>query len=550
MNKKTVITGFILTIIIIGVILAIYFGTRKTNDPEKEPIISISSAELAAQSETETETYKMMTEYYDLPELSKGVEIKTTINVKDSYLIKTLKITRTNGSNVDEQNVPISDGDKTISFRPKPNENMAVTHTIKVTYTTLVSDTVKDGPSATIAISEDQLSLASTSKSGDISLTVGNPSLSNNVLFTKNYVTIKLGSIDIFPSQKIYFSPASGNGFKIMGASGNSLNVVNGKIFYILAAGNKNMIATTATETTATQYLTYTNNTLSLSSKTINIQNKLFDITFGSAVPAVEEKAPSKPTLDNGKINWQGSGQTGVDYGGLIWTSVGNAPWDQKYKFRCEKNGKVSEFSGVYGPVSHHNYNNPKIRVSLNGVKPCAGDSDSKLQVFDAKTDTDITSQMKNFGMSSSYDGSESVFVDKRNSPYYKTGSYDCTGDWRSQITKCTNESSCKAIGQHENGCWQKFAGDTWNPSIYATDLGGNSKRMVLQKKTAFKQFYYGDGGCVNESFAKTRCRDGAACTAVGKQSNGCWHTLQNEGPNGEEKDWGTYNTVILRKDM
>ena len=135
-------------------------------------------------------------------------------------------------------------------------------------------------------------------------------------------------------------------------------------------------------------------------------------------------------------------------------------------------------------------------------------------------------------------------------SPYYKTGSYDCTGDWRSQITKCTNESSCKAIGQHENGCWQKFAGDTWNPSIYATDLGGNSKRMVLQKKTAFKQFYYDDGGCVNESFAKTRCRDGAACTAVGKQSNGCWHTLQNEGPNGEEKDWGTYNTVILRKDM
>ena len=303
MNKKTAITGFILTIIIIGVILAIYFGTRKTNDPEKEPIISISSAELAAQSETETETYKMMTEYYDLPELSKGVEIKTTINVKDSYLIKTLKITRTNGSNVDEQNVPISDGDKTISFRPKPNENMAVTHTIKVTYTTLVSDTVKDGPSATIAISEDQLSLASTSKSGDVSLTVGNPSLSNNVLFTKNYVTIKLGSIDIFPSQKIYFSPASGNGFKIMGASGNSLNVVNGKIFYILAAGNKNMIATTATETTATEYLTYTNNTLSLSIKTINIQNKLFDITFGGAVQVVpkpytyyEEENPSWST--------------------------------------------------------------------------------------------------------------------------------------------------------------------------------------------------------------------------------------------------------------
>ena len=297
MNKKTTITaitGFIVTIIIIGVILAIYFGTRTKKDvtgttEEKEPIISISSAKLAAQSETETETYQMMTEYYDLPELSKGVEIRATINVKDSYLIKTLKITR---NNVDEKNVPISDGDHIISFKPKPNENMAVTHIIKVTYTTLVSDTVKDGPSATIAISEDQLSLASTSKSGDVSLTVGNPSLSTNVLFTKNYVTIKLGSINIFPGQQIYFSPASGNGFKIMGATGNSLNVVNGKVFYILAAGNKNMIATTATETTATQYLTYTNNTLSLSSKTINFQNKLFDITFGSTV--------SPPTSSSG----------------------------------------------------------------------------------------------------------------------------------------------------------------------------------------------------------------------------------------------------------
>jgi hypothetical protein len=234
-----------------------------------------------------------MTEYYDLPELSKGVEIKTTINVKDSYLIKTLKITRTNGSNVDVQDVPISDGDKTISFKPKPNENMAVSHTIKVTYTTAVSDTVKDGPSATIAISEDQLSLASTSKSGDVSLTVSDPSLSNNVLFTKNYVTIKLGTTDIFPEQQIYFSPASGNGFKIMGASGNSLNIVNGKVFYILAAGNKNMIATTATETPATEYLTYTDNTLSLSIKTINFQNKLFDITFGSAVPAPPSSTPT-----------------------------------------------------------------------------------------------------------------------------------------------------------------------------------------------------------------------------------------------------------------
>jgi hypothetical protein len=128
----------------------------------------------------------------------------------------------------------------------------------------------------------------------------------------------------------------------------------------------------------------------------------------------------SKPTLDNGKINWQGSDQTGVDYDGLVWNGVGDAPWDQKYKFRCEKNGTVSEFSDVYGPVSYFNYNNPKIRVSLDGVKPCAGDSDSKLQVFDSTTDTDITSQMKSFDMLSPYDGYESIFADNRTAPLSK----------------------------------------------------------------------------------------------------------------------------------
>ena len=428
-NKVQAITGFIVTIIIIGVILAIYFSTStKKSDTgtveEKVPNISISGINLANKN---TETYMLMTEYYDLPELSKQVKIDVIVTISDSYLIETLKIRRTNGTNISEQNLDISDGTKTVSFEALTDENMASGsgHTIEVIYTTYLNTTEVIGASDTVTISVEQLSLASVEGSGSITLTVDNTGLQSDVRITRNYVVITLGTTDIFAGKKVYFSPASGNGFKIMGASGNSLNVVNGKIFYILAAGNKNMIATTATETTATEYLTYTNNTLSLSIKTINFQNKLFDITFGSAVPAP-----------------------------------------------------------------------PSV------------------------------------------------------SPYYKTGSYDCTGDWRSQITKCTNESSCKAIGQHENGCWQKFAGDTWNPSIYATDLGGNSKRMVLQKKTAFKQFYYGDGGCVNESFAKTRCRDGAACTAVGKQSNGCWHTLQNEGPNGEEKDWGTYNTVILRKDM
>lgn len=285
MSKNSTIIGLGIFVVLLVIVLIIYLFTRPGKPTEeKEPIISISSVNLAKQSKTETETYKTMTEYYDLPELSKGLEIKTTINVKDSYLIKTFKITRTNGSIVDVQDIPISDGDKIIYFKPKPNENMAVTHTIKVTYTTFISDTVKDGPSTTVSISEEQLSLASVNKSGDVSLLVGDQSLSTNVIFMKNYVTVKLGTTDIFPDQRVYFSPASGNGFKIMGAEGNSLNVVDAKIFYILAAGNKNMIATTETETPYTQYLTYTDNTLSLSNKTTNFQNKLFDISFGDAI--------------------------------------------------------------------------------------------------------------------------------------------------------------------------------------------------------------------------------------------------------------------------
>ena len=131
---------------------------------------------------------------------------------------------------------------------------------------------------------------------------------------------------------------------------------------------------------------------------------------------------------------------------------------------------------------------------------------------------------------------------------YRQTGSYDCTGDWNSQITKCTNESSCKAIGQHANGCWQKFEGGEWNPNIYAKYLGGDSSRMVLQKNTAFKQFYLSSGGCADEQTAKTVCTSDTACTAVGKQSNGCWHTLQNQGDN--EKSLYDYDEIIMRKVM
>lgn len=120
-------------------------------------------------------------------------------------------------------------------------------------------------------------SLISRRKINDIILST----IKNNVITPKTYMIIKIGNDNIFPEQNIYFSPVSkqGKGFKINGVTDNNFNIVNDKVFYIYEVeNNKKMIGTSETETPDTQYLTYINNVLSLSSKNINFQYKLFDI--------------------------------------------------------------------------------------------------------------------------------------------------------------------------------------------------------------------------------------------------------------------------------
>ena len=129
--------------------------------------------------------------------------------------------------------------------------------------------------------------------------------------------------------------------------------------------------------------------------------------------------------------------------------------------------------------------------------------------------------------------------------PYTRNGSGACTGDWASQITLCATDDSCDAIGQHLNGCWQKMSGDTLDTGIYASVLNGDSGRMLLQKNNSFKQSYLGSAGCTGTEDAKQACRVAANCTAVGKQSNGCWHTLQNTGT--DKKSLSSYSEVIMR---
>lgn len=310
-NKVQAITGFIVTIIIIGVILAIYFSTRtKKSDTgtveEKVPNISISGINLANKN---TETYMLMTEYYDLPELSKQVKIDVTVTISDSYLIETLKIRRTNGTNISEQNLDISDGTKTVSFEALTDENMASGHTIEVIYTTYLNTTEVIGASDTVTISVEQLSLASVEGSSPITLTVDNTGLQSDVRITRNYVVITLGTTDIFAGKKVYFAPVPGTikGFKIMDTGSD---VIIGKTFYIFEAGNKKIIGTEPSETASIEYITYTGGSVSLSAKKVNFQNKLFDVSFGAAVEGVvkpytyySEQNPSWSTCTDANLN-------------------------------------------------------------------------------------------------------------------------------------------------------------------------------------------------------------------------------------------------------
>lgn len=127
---------------------------------------------------------------------------------------------------------------------------------------------------------------------------------------------------------------------------------------------------------------------------------------------AIREAAapPKVPTLMSDGISWQGGG--GADRSGLVWLDVKTTPWNKKYKFRCEKNGTYSGFTPEYGPVSHYNYNNPKIRVAKSGEKPCP--ENAKLVVYDSATNTNITTQVKKFDGVTTYDGYDSVFTDTR----------------------------------------------------------------------------------------------------------------------------------------
>ena len=103
--------------------------------------------------------------------------------------------------------------------------------------------------------------------------------------------------------------------------------------------------------------------------------------------------------------------------------------------------------------------------------------------------------------------------------PYYKSDYTPIScGDkdkWSTVINKCENDSNCDAIGRHVNGCWYKFKGDTLKDStILTTDLGGDDRRMVLEKKKKFGQTELNSASSYEK--AVIMCDNDKRCTSIG----------------------------------
>ena len=123
---------------------------------------------------------------------------------------------------------------------------------------------------------------------------------------------------------------------------------------------------------------------------------------------SLQLKKDVKTFEDN--FSYQGS-NTG-DQGGMIWSKGCSTPWNTKYKIGCEKNGQV-EWSSPLGPVSHYNWQGPKIRIGPNGPTDCAKNG-GKVKIQKSRNDEpwqEITPY--NFSDNGYYDGSDSSFYDK-----------------------------------------------------------------------------------------------------------------------------------------
>ena len=125
-------------------------------------------------------------------------------------------------------------------------------------------------------------------------------------------------------------------------------------------------------------------------------------------VVLTSKKYVAPPNLAENRIQYQGDCN---NCGGLIWMNVGDKGWDKYYQVSCiDAEGNESERTRVFGPVTHHGFNNPKIRLQDNNINPCG---QNRTKIYRGDNNKNLYPIMpRAFIHENAYDGMGDVFTD------------------------------------------------------------------------------------------------------------------------------------------
>lgn len=129
----------------------------------------------------------------------------------------------------------------------------------------------------------------------------------------------------------------------------------------------------------------------------------------GEACGAASQACILPPKLIGDRIQYQGDCPN--DCGGTIWNGTGPTPWNRFYKLECQNGDVKSAMVGPFGPVSHHLYSNPSIRLHGNGVNVCGTNTTNLYRA------TSVNGKYNKLDIPSW--GGGSVYVDNDNSTTY-----------------------------------------------------------------------------------------------------------------------------------
>ena len=131
--------------------------------------------------------------------------------------------------------------------------------------------------------------------------------------------------------------------------------------------------------------------------------------------PTIDSSSASRLRSDFAyNFSYQGAGSR---QSGLVWTKEcvrGKQEWNAKYHLSCNLAGYTFMSFWMAGPVSHHYFQGPKIRISTEEPNPCAK-LGATLRVIRDRSGVleDITDKLLSFDGKSKYDGKDAVFWDQ-----------------------------------------------------------------------------------------------------------------------------------------